>query len=101
MLNFYGCVIGQLWKLGVERANHSECVSRSIEKVRISKRDVLCAAGNLAPYVSKDQIHRNDSELPLVNGHNRAVSAKVFAASAGLRKTHSPAAAVRHYQFGV
>ena len=59
-------------------------VRGTVEEVRVAEGDVLDALRHLRRDVGDDDVGWHDAELPVVDGHDRAVAAAVLAAAAGL-----------------
>src|SRR5205085_7613493 len=88
MLDFDGHVVGQLWKSPVEGFDDAHGVARSVEKVRIAKRDVARPGADLLCDVLQHHLRLDDAEYTLVHRWNGAVAAQVLAAARGLRIAH-------------
>src|ERR1035438_7777259 len=56
----------------------------AVEKIRIAEGNVLSARVNLAANILEHHGARHDAKDSLVNRHDRAVTAKMLTASAGL-----------------
>ena len=101
MLDLDDHIVGQIGKFLVKRPDECECVTGSVEEVRIPKCDVLGTARHELANVCHNNIAFNDAKPPVVDGDHRAVSAQVFTASTGFGVADESAAIIRPNQLGV
>src|SRR5712664_201008 len=101
VLDFNRYVVGELREFPVEFLNEFHGVADAVEEVRIAERDMLRAGSRLAANVFENNIAADDSKDTFVYRHDRTVPAKVFAAPAGLRRTHDAIAIARHDQMRI
>src|SRR5258706_6880366 len=84
MLDLDGRVVGDERKLAMQFLNDAHRVGGSIEEIGIAEGDVLRAGGDLLANIVQHYVALDDAEVALINRHNRAVAAQMFAAAAGL-----------------
>ena len=100
MLDLDRDVVRDLRKLRMERARDGNGVADAVEEVRVAERDVSGARGDLPSDVRHDDLRGHYPEAPVVDGHNRAVTAAVLAAAARFGRPGNPHD-VTHTQLGV
>src|SRR5579864_389103 len=83
VLDFYGYVVGHIRKFAVESFDEFDGMANAVEEIGIAKRNVLRASSHLATNIFKNNVAADDAKHAFVNGHNRTVAAKMFAAAAG------------------
>src|SRR4029077_17256901 len=76
-------------------------VTNAVKEIRIAKGDMLRPRGHLAADVLHHYVATDDSKHSLVNGHDRAMPAKMFAPAARLRRTNDPEASARNDEMRV
>ena len=83
MLDFYGRVVGDLRKFGVQRFDDAHGVRGAVEEIGIAEGDVARAVRDLLADIVENDVALHDAELALIDGHDRTVAAQMFAAAAG------------------
>ena len=76
-------------------------MSNAIEKIRVAESDVLRARRNLLTDVFKNHFTVDNTEDTVVHGNDGAMTAKVFASSAGFRVARYAVFAGREDDLGV
>ena len=84
VLDLDGDVVGQARMLAVQGFDDRHCMPNAVEKVGVTESNVLGARRNLTADVLQHHLALHNAECAVVNRHNRAVAAQVFAAAAGL-----------------
>src|SRR6266850_4833805 len=74
----------QMRKLLVHRANDTHGVPRSVQKIRVSERDVRRACMHLTSNVLKNDDFRNEEEAPVIDRHDRAMETVMETTTTGL-----------------
>jgi hypothetical protein len=98
MLDFYRDIVAHVGKFAMQLADNGERVRAAVEKVGIAKGDVLGSRANLPADVFEHNLSWDDAKNTVVDGHNRAVTAEMLAAAAGLGVTRDEmAAAGQHH----
>ena len=69
--------------------NDAPRVRGSVQKIRITERDMLRSGRHLLPDVGQHDVHRNNTKRTLVNRHNRTVAAQMLAPATRLRVPHT------------
>ena len=85
----------------MERFDDPHRVRGTVEEIWIAERDVPRAAGDLRRDVGEDDARRDDAELPVVNRHDRAMAAQMFAAAARFGVPHRTCRPVGQLERGV
>jgi hypothetical protein len=85
MFDFDGHVIGESRKFAMQRFRKSYGVAYTVEKIRVTEGDVLRSSSNLFPNVFQHDFAIHNSEDAVIDGNDRAVAAKMLAATAGFR----------------
>src|SRR5919108_270880 len=88
MLDFDGHIVAPFRKPPVEGFDDAHGVARSVEKVRIAKRDVARPGADLLCDVLQHHLRLDDAKGAVVHRWNGAVAAQVLAAARGLRIAH-------------
>ena len=101
VLDLDGDVVAELREFAVQRLDDGQRVRRPIEEIGIAEGDVLGARIDLAANVFQHDVALHDAENSVVDGHNGAMAAKVFAAAAGFRIAGDLESAFRHQQVRV
>jgi len=78
----------------MQRAHQFPGMGRTVEKIRIAERDMLCASRHLLADVGHHYVHRQDAKLALVHRHHRAMAAQMLAAARAFGETDDLAAAL-------
>ena len=84
MLDLGREVEGQVRVLAVQCTRDAQGVGGAVQEVGIPEREVTGAGRDLAPRVGEHRRHGHGKEPAAVDGHDRAVTAQVLAAAAGL-----------------
>src|SRR4029077_8004133 len=74
----------QIRKLLVHRANDAHGVPRTIQKIRVAKRNVRRAGMHLTPNVLEDDGFRDEEEAPVIDRHDRAMETVMETSATGL-----------------
>src|SRR5215467_663222 len=85
MLDLDGHIVGEAWELGMQRVYDPDRMSGAVEEVRISEGDVGRARLHLLPDIGQHDLALHNPKPPLIDGNNRAMTAEMLAAAAGLR----------------
>jgi hypothetical protein len=87
VLDLDGHVVGDAGALASEALDDRLCVTDAVEEVRIAESDVAGAGGDLCACVGENDLRRDDPEAAVIDRHDRAMPAAVFAAAARLGVT--------------
>ena len=101
MLDFDGRVVGNLRKLAMKRFDQRNRVADAVEKIGITKGDVLRARKDLPANILKNDFARDDPESAVVNRNDRAMPAEMFAAPGSFGVTGDAVRAIRQMQRGI
>ena len=85
----------------MQRLDKRHGVADAVEEVRVAEGDVAGAGFDLAFHICQDDVGLNNAEFTLVDGHNRTVTAQVFAAATRLGVADSSRLAVTNHELGV
>ena len=85
MLDLDRDVVGHVGMRGVQRLDDAHRVRRAVEEIGIAEGDVLGARRDLRRDVREHDVRLHDAELPVVDRHDRTVTAEMPAAAARLR----------------
>jgi len=81
-------VIGEVRELPMELFPQTDSVADAVKEIRIAESDVLGTTGYLLANVLDDHSTWNDAKPSAIDGDDRAVTAQVFTATAGLCVAH-------------
>ena len=98
VLDLDGDVIREFGKLGMQRPDGCDSVSRPVEKIRIAKGDVLGTLRHEIPNVGHDNLSLDDTEPAVIDGHDRTMPAAMFASATRLRVADDASAVIRPNQ---
>src|ERR1051326_1013548 len=84
VLDFDGDVVRDAREFAMKSVDKFEGMLDTVEKIRITERDVLGAGRDLLAYVGEDYVAVYDAEDAFINRHDRAMTAEMLAAAAGL-----------------
>src|SRR5215472_71366 len=101
MLNFDRYIVREPRKFIVQRFYKGHGVPDSIEKIRITKRDVLGSRGDLLADIFEDDFAIYYAENAFVDGDNRAVPAEMLASPARFRVARDAVPAGTQHDMGV
>ena len=76
--------------------DETACVRGTVEKIRIAKRNVLDAGRNLLLDIREDDVDGDDAEVPVIDRHDRAMTAPVLAAARCIGRADEAARPVGH-----
>ena len=79
----------------MKRFDNASGVGDAIEEIGIAEGDVLRACCDLLTNVGENYVERDYAELALINGHDGAMAAEMFAAAGGFGVTGYAVRAVR------
>ena len=96
-----GDVVSNLRKLAVQRFYKHHPVADAIEKIRITKRDVLRSHCHLLANIFEHNFAVHNPENTVVDGDDRAVTAKMLASAACLRVTRNAVFSGRQNDVGI
>src|ERR1017187_3097317 len=98
MLDLDCRVVAEIWKFAVHVPDDRERVRCSVEKVRITEADVLCARGNLPANIFQNNFALHDAECSVIHRNNRTMTAQMFAAATRFRISNDAISTIRHNQ---
>src|SRR5487761_1780974 len=98
MLDFDGRIIGESRKFLMQGFDKRNGMSDAVKKIRIAERDVLGAGGHLLANISENHVALDHAKNSVIDRHNGAMAAQMFAAAARFRVTHRALFAVRQNQ---
>jgi hypothetical protein len=101
MLDLDGGIEGEAGKRCMHRRDHLHRMGRAVEEIRVAERHVFRTGANLLGNVGQHHVDRHHAEPALIDGHHRAVTAQVLAASAGLDEAERLPFAARQDQLRV
>ena len=90
MFDLDGDVVGEVRKLAMNSIHDVESMANPIEEIRVPEGDVLRASIHLGADVLKYDLAWYDTELAIVDRHDRAMTTTVFAAAARFGVTDNP-----------
>src|SRR5260370_13239629 len=94
MLHLNGHIISQVWRLLMKSTDKLNCMFDTVEKVRISKRNMPSAVRNLPANVLQHYLVLDDTKLPVIDRHDRTVAAKMLTSSGGFGIANSLSSAI-------
>src|SRR4029077_2234835 len=92
MFDLDGHVVCHGRKFTVKRSDELQSVTNTIKEIWIAEGNVLRANSNLPANIFKNHVLADDSKDSLVDWHDRAMPAKMFATAARFRRTDNSVA---------
>ena len=90
VLHLDGHIVGQLRMRKVERLDNAKRVRRTVEEIWIAEREVLRARRDLGGNIGEHDLGLHDTELSVVNRHDRTVPAEMTTPAAGFGVADDP-----------
>ena len=85
----------------MELFHQTDGVADAVKEIRIAEGDMLGTAGYLLANVPDDHAAWNDEKPSAIDGNDRAVTAQVLTATAGLCVAHRAAPVLAHLHIGI